>query len=163
MVESVKRSSRRETAKVSEGVGGRQADSPHSTGGGGYLNVCTVSNFEPDGVQKKRDPRLDELREMGLQRAWVEVGEAIGVDALLEAWQILDRDEFGHYADGRMLVPLRRYSIFLRYQRNRYIEELSRQGMTTREIREKVRGQLGEKLTFNHVWRITKRDKGMTL
>lgn len=151
-----KRSSAREIARSSEGVGGRQASSIPSAGGGGYLNKCTVLNFDPDAEQKKRDPRLDELREMGLPRPWVEVGEAIGVDALMKTWRILDRDQSSHSENGRMLVPMRRYSTFLRYQRNRYIEALNSQGMKPKEIREKINAQLGEQLSLCHILRITK-------
>lgn len=138
------------------GVGRQMPTLP--AGGGGYLNKCTVLNFEPDAEQKKRDPRLDELREMGLPRAWLEVGEAIGVDALMKTWRILDRDEFNHSENGRMLVPMRRYSTFLRYQRNRYIEALNSQGMKPKEIREKINAQLGEQLSICHILRITKQE-----
>ena len=140
-----------------QGVGGRQENSCHPSGGGGYQNICTVFNFDRDGEQKKRDPRLEELREMGLQRVWLDVAEEIGVDALLKTWRILDRDQASVGDDGRLLIPLRSYSTFLRYQRNRYIETLDNLGMKPKEIREKLNKQLCEQISLRHISRIIKR------
>ena len=120
------------------------------------MRANSVLKLDQGAEQNTRDPRLNELREMGLPRAWVEVGEAIGVDALMKTWRILDRDQSSHSENGRMLVPMRRYSTFLRYQRNRYIEALNSQGMKPKEIREKINAQLGEQLSICHILRITK-------
>lgn len=144
-------------AELFDRVGGRQAPPPAPPRGGGYQNVCTVLNFEASAGQKKRDPRLDELREMGLQRVWVDVAEEIGVDALLKMWRILDRDLSSIGDDGRLLVPLRSYSTFLRYQRNRYIETLDSLGMKPKEIREKLNQQLCEQISLRHISRIINR------
>lgn len=136
------------------GVGGRQVDPPPPARGGGYLNTCMVLNFRaPD--QKKRDPRLDELQRMGLQRVWLDVAEAIGVDNMLTLWRILDADYAKKGADlGRVLVPIRTYSTYLRYQRNRYIETLQAMSIPPAEIRDRVHRQLGEKLSMTHLYRI---------
>lgn len=140
------------------GVGGRQTSRRPSRRGGGYLDKCTVLNFSPDVEQKKRDPRLDELREMGLQRVWLDVAEEIGVDALLKMWRILDRDQASIGDDGRILVPIRSYSTFLRYQRNRYIESLSNMGMKAKQIREKLKEQLCENISIRRLNRLTQQD-----
>lgn len=143
---------------AAEGVGGRQADPPPPAGGGGYQDICRVLNFCGAGAQKKRDPRLDELRQMGLQRVWLDVAEAIGVDALLTLWRILDSDQANRVDDnGRVLVPIRTFSTYLRYQRNRYIETLSSMEIPPHEIRERVQRQLGEKISMTHLYRILAR------
>ena len=64
------------------GVGGRQEPGPQPARGGGYQDNCMVLNFEPT-PEKKRDPRLDELQAMGLQRIWIDIGEKIGVDTVI--------------------------------------------------------------------------------
>jgi len=139
------------------GVGGRQAPSPPPDGGGGYQDICTILNFGLAAAQKKRDPRLDELREMGLQRVWLVIAEDIGVDSFLKVWRILDSDQSSIGDDGRLLVPIRSYSTFLRYQRNRYIEALDNRGMKPTEIREKLNKQLCETISLRHISRIIRR------
>lgn len=141
-----------------DGVGGRQAPSLAPDGGGGYQNICTVLNFEPGAAEKKRDPRLAEFQQMGLQRVWLDVAEEIGVDAMLKMWRILDRDQSSIGDDGRLLVPIRSYSTFLRYQRNRYIESLNNMGMKPREIQEKLNVQLCEKISLRHISRLIHQD-----
>ena len=139
-----------------DGVGGRQTPSPSSTRGGGYQNNCTVLNFALAGGEK-RDPRLDELQKMGLQRIWIDIAEKIGVDNLLVAWRMLDSDETNHADDGRLLIPIRRYRTYIRYQRNRYIESLVEMRLSPREIKEKIERQLCEKISVRNILRITKR------
>ena len=144
-------------ATTAQGVGGRQNDPCPPVRGGGYQNICAVLNFLPDMEQKKRDPRLNELREMGLQSEWLDVVEIIGVDAFLKIWRVLDRNQASIDNNGRLLVPLRRYSTFMRYQRNRYIETLNNAGIPYAEIREKLSSQLGEKISINHISRVINR------
>lgn len=137
------------------GVGGRQDNPLPSTGGGGYLDTCSILNFRPRNGQKNRDPRLDELHQMGLQRVWLEIAETIGVDGFLATWRLLDAAFQSSMEDhGRMLVPIRAYRTFLKFQRNRYIHTLVSMGMSTREIREKVRLCLCEEVTVRHINRI---------
>lgn len=50
-------------------------------------------------IQILPDPRLNEMREMGLQSVWIEVAEAIGVDAFLKMWWELDVDDPNEPAD----------------------------------------------------------------
>jgi len=135
-------------------VGGRQASSHPPAWGGGYQNICTVLNFEKNAAQKKRDPRIDELRQMGLQRVWLDVAEVIGVDNLLKMWRILDSDQASIADDGRLLVPIRSYSTFLRYQRNRYIESLDGMGFKPPEIQKKLNDQLCEQISIRHISRL---------
>lgn len=142
---------------VAPGVGGRQANPIPPARGGGYQNTCGVLNFRA-ADQKKRDPRLDELQRMGLQRVWLDVAEEIGVDAFLKVWRILDADKGESVAHfGRVMVAIRTYSNFLRYQRNRYIETLYAMSLTPQEIRDRVHRALGEKLSMTHLYRILNR------
>ncbi|HQS59930.1 MAG: hypothetical protein B7Y56_03235 [Gallionellales bacterium 35-53-114] len=163
--ENVKRNSKHETVKADKfqgdlfpGVGGRQGCTPAPAGGGGYQDICSVLNFDPTTDQKKRDPRLEELRQMGLQRMWLDVAEEIGVDALLKMWRILDQDKSSIGDDGRLLVPLRSYSTYIRYQRNRYIESLATMGMKPREIQQKLNAQLCEQISIRHISRLITQD-----
>lgn len=161
--QNVKRNSEHETAKgatlqgdLFPGVGGRQGYTPAPAGGGGYQDICNVLNFDPSTEPKKRDPRLAELREMGLRRVWLNIAEEVGVDALLKIWRILERDPSGTDKEGRLVVPS--YSSFLRYQRNRYIEALSAGGMKPREIQEKLKAQLCEQISIRHISRLVTQD-----
>lgn len=139
------------------GVGGRQGDSVLSPGGGGYLDICPVLNFRPMGEQKKRDPRMEELKKMGLQQVWIKVAEEIGVDAFLRTWRILDGDPGSYNDRGRLEIPLRSYSSYLKFQRNRYIETLTQTGCTAPEIRERLNKQLCEQISLRHISRIQKK------
>ncbi|MBU1652647.1 hypothetical protein KKA00_10530, partial [bacterium] len=127
-------------------------------GGGGYLDTCSILNFRARDAQKNRDPRLDELHQMGLQRAWLEVADIIGVDNFLAMWRLLDSAFQSSMEDyGRTLVPIRAYRSYLKFQRNRYIHTLIKMGFKTHEILEKLRTQLGEEITVRQVDRIRKR------
>lgn len=159
-----KRSSADETTKPSgeeaaaaEGVGGRQTDPSPSQGGGGYLNICKILNFQPSGEPKKIDPRLEELKKMGLQHVWIRVAEEIGFDAFLSVWRILDADPASYGGGGRLEIPLRAYSSYLRYQRNRYIETLTEMGCDAKQIRDRLKEQLRERISLRHISRIQKR------
>lgn len=139
-------------AQDDHGVGARQARPRPSAGGGGYQDVCT--GHKSGKKTTPRDPRLDELRRMGVQRVWVDIAERIGVDAFLVIWRIMDADPTCS-VDGTMLrVPLRPYRAYLRYQRNRYIETLADEGLSPREIKARIEQQLGEKLHITHIRRL---------
>lgn len=140
-----------------EGVGGRQGNSPIPSQGGGYPNICNFLNFQPADDQKKIDPRLTELKKIGLRQGWIRVAEEIGFDAFLRVWRILDADPESYSSRGRLEIPLREYSTYLRFQRNRYIETLSDMGLDATNIRERLKDQLREKMSLRHISRIQKR------
>lgn len=91
---------------------------------------------------------------MGLQRSWIRVAEEIGVDALLAAWRILDADPSSSYDGTTLRVPLRSYKTYLKYQRNRYVEDLARRGLPPDEIRRRLLRQLGESVSIRHIKRL---------
>lgn len=165
-----KRSWRAEIAQASldlgdhgQGVGARHAPSPPSPTGGGYLDVCTAVDFQKKargaeksgaGAANDADPRLDELRRMGLQRVWINVAAAIGVDAFLAAWRVLDADPSTQHNDTSLRISLRVYRSYLRFQRNRYIEALAVEGVQPPEIRRRLERQLREQVSLRHISRI---------
>jgi len=139
------------------GVGARHRDSPAFTGGGGYLSTCSILKFRPSDHQKKRDPRLDELEEMGLQKHHLMVAEEIGFDNFLSMWRIYD--EHCQRKEWQVLVTMRPYQSYLRYQRNRYIEALNESGMTAKEIQVYLARNLSEKTSITNISRIAGRRK----
>ena len=124
------------------GVGGRHAAPAPPPRGGGYLDICTTFQA-PLG----RDPRLDALRQMGLHHTWQQVAAAIGMDAFLEMWRILDAEERFHHEGDGLRVSLRRYRSFLRFERDRYICALADAGLSTNDIRQRLADQFGENLS----------------
>ncbi|HLP99413.1 MAG TPA: hypothetical protein VK149_13330 [Sideroxyarcus sp.] len=111
-------------------------------------------NFDASAAEKKRDPRLDELNRMGLQRCWLDVAEEIGVDAFLRLWRRLDRAIEAKDDGGRLLIPIRKYKIYLKFQRNRYIEELDAQGVSPADIKRTLEKQLCEQISIRNISRI---------
>lgn len=155
-----------------EGVGARQASPAAPAGGGGYLDECSPSEIfgraekffakiakvvaaggSPDQVREAT--MLAELADMGLPGVLLQVAEAIGFDAFMKVWQLLDTapellDESGSGIQLRM--P--RFRAWRRYQRNRYIETLAGMGYDTGEIKDAVRRQLGEEISNRHTRRL---------
>ena len=144
-----------------QGVGARPVNPALQPQGGGYLDVCPASEFQkkPTAAEKtaRHDPRLDELRAMGLQRAWITAAEAVGVDAVLTIWRILDADPSSSYDGTTLRVPLRAWRTYLRYQRNRYIEILRDMGTSPQDIQRRLVRQLGERVSISHIKRLTAR------
>lgn len=158
--QSEKRSSRCELADLAlldhpdpRGVGGRRAPGTPSPGGGGYLDICSGLKLLP-GENHDRDPRLDELRAMGLPSVWLRIAAAVGVDAFLATWRILDAEPAFRSDDGDLDIRMRSFRSYLRYQRNRYIEALCSAGMTAKEIQEAVHRHLCERISIRHISRI---------
>jgi hypothetical protein len=96
---------------------------------------------------------------MGLPRVWLRVAEAIGIDAFLATWRILDADPSTWHNETILRVRLRPYRSYLRYQRNRYIEALTAQGLKPEEIQRRLQRQLGESVSHRHITRLGKGDK----
>lgn len=140
---------------LQQGVGGRQADPPPPAGGGGYQDTCGFFKFRPAAAPKKRDPRLDELAAMGMPRTWLQVAEAIGFDAFLQMWRILDADETLRDGKENMVQAyIRPYRSYLRFQRNRYIETLAALKVPCSTIREMLKRQLGEEISERHIFNL---------
>lgn len=135
-------------------VGARPAQARPAPGGGGYQDSCTILNFRQTATGRG-DPRLDELRRMGLPRVWLDIAEEIGVDNFLAMWRRLDREEVMQNSQRfRIEVDLRPYESYLRFQRNRYIETLDAAGHSPKDIQEALRARLGETVTIRHIYRL---------
>lgn len=133
--------------------------SPSPAWWGGYPDVCTDFEFSEIGEKKIiRDPRLDDLAAMGLQRAHLDVAAAVGVDNFIVLWKIYDADQrYSDDADSRLRVCFPRFSLYNRFQRNRYAELLFRAGKSVAEVSQRIEKYMCEKLTERHVLRLRKK------
>lgn len=130
-------------------VGGRLPARPFSQEVGGYLDIQPVSNF-----RAAADARMDELRTMGLPAPLLRAAEAIGVDAFLAFWRIIDQEQAYRADNGNIELKMRSYRSYLRFQRNRYIEQLATTGMPPAEIQNAVRLNLCEQISLRHIYRV---------
>ena len=134
-----------------QGVGARHRHGQPTPGGGGYLGECTPS-------QLWEDAKFRELADMGLPQVWLLVAHELGYDAFLRLWRTLDAAvELRSDTESMIEVQLRRYSSFQRFQRNRYIETLVDQGLNNRQIRARVKVDIGEELSPKHIERLANR------
>lgn len=140
-----------------QGVGARRPGTPRPDPGGGYQHIYTetehpLKKIAPAALE---DPRVDELRAMGLSPKWIRVAEVIGVEGFLRMWQILDGGD--RTQNCRIYIP--NFGAYLRYQRNRLILSLGDQGLNTNEIRQRVRNLLCEEISERHIDRILARGR----
>jgi hypothetical protein len=91
---------------------------------------------------------------MGIAATWLRVAGAIGVDGFLATWRILDQEPAFRTDKGDIEPRLRSYRSYLRYQRNRYIEQLAAAGRTPREVQAAVKLNLCERIGLRHVYRV---------
>lgn len=91
---------------------------------------------------------------MGISASWMRVAEVIGADAFLAMWRVLDADPSFRTDNGDLRLHLRPYRSYLRYQRNRYIEQLAAGGASAKDIRESVKLNLCERISLRHISRI---------
>lgn len=140
------------------GVGGRQAQPDTTTRGGGYPNVCTAFKPLHGGLKKiARDPRLDELRQMGLHATWQKVAAEIGMDAFLAMWRIVDQEQQWHHPKGTLEIPLRHYASYLKFQRNQFIKDLHGRGLSEKQIQYRLGHAFGETIDPSHIKRIARK------
>jgi len=150
-IDTVKRSSIDGMTTNGDGVGARHGLSGSPTGQGGYLNICTTDRFSKKNAAEA-DSRLAELKDIGLAAHWLDVAATIGVDNFLAMWAILSDCDAVQAEKHYAYVP--RYSVWLRYQRNRVIMALDTMGMTANEIRAQIRDDLNESVSVDHIKRI---------
>lgn len=122
------------------GVGGRQAGRRPRGGGGGYLNGRTPTEL-------RGDPRLAELAEIGLSSIWLNVAAIVGYDGFMAMWRYLDGRPELRDDSNQILLSLRQYRTFEKYQRNRYIETLVASGLNASQVQYLVNRELRESLT----------------
>lgn len=144
-------------AGVRIGVGGRSGIASSSSGGGGYLDIC--SDFKVGIGGKKIAPRekyclqlLDELREIKRLPAWIlQLADEIGVCSTLIVWEKLNSLSRSKN-DTRVHIPT--WGRFTRLQRNKYIKALAAQGESVKSIQQKIKSQLRESISLTHIKRI---------
>lgn len=135
-------------------VGGRQGRCTTLPGGGGYLQSCTGFKLATEGGKKNRDPRLDELHDMGLHYIWKKVANEIGVDAFLAMWRVLDAEEQLHDPRGHLEITMRRYKAYRRFQRNKFIFQMASQKISLEEIHKRLLNQENEFVSIRQLKRI---------
>lgn len=130
-------------------VGVRHSPTTSHSQGGGYLQNCTI--FKPLDTQTERDPRIDELKKMGLHIAWIRVAEEIGFDNFLKMWRVIDGEE--KFQDERygLLMSLRRYNSYKRHQRYIYIMNCYKSGHDYEKIAKKINSAFCEKVAKSYV------------
>ncbi|MEN6082852.1 hypothetical protein, partial [Chromobacterium piscinae] len=116
------------------------------------LDAYPVSEL-PDEAKKNRarDPRLDELRAMGMHHCWQKVAAEIGMDAFLAMWRILDSEEQWRHPKGGLELTLRRYRSYEHHQRDAYIKQLANIGLSALDVRKRLTDALGVSLEVKRI------------
>ena len=148
-----------------QGVGARQTNPSASAAGGGYLEIYTFSEFGFRRSEKnhaaappEKDPRLQQLHEIGLNHIWQEIAGAIGYDNFIKMWEILDSHDEIRRPDGGILTTLRAYRARKRYQRDRFGVLIKRKLGHAAAV-ERVEQQMCEKVGSSHISRAAQRVK----
>lgn len=130
------------------GVGARHAAPAPPAEGGGYPSSCSSSGggfsaAAPPAptpaaapAAADRDPRLEELRQLGLGPVWVRVAETIGYETFVAAWAVMSANR--DFMDGRNRITIPDISLLHIYQRNLAVRSLARRGFLPRQIRDEM-------------------------
>ncbi|MFN3303220.1 MAG: hypothetical protein ACK44A_05810 [Roseateles sp.] len=130
-----------------QGVGGRQAARRAPAGGGGYLDGRSPSKvagprFDGSGSLALADPLMRELAEIGLSAMWLGVAQFLGYERFMGFWRHLSAEPRALTGDGQILVELRDFASYERYQRDLYIRALKAAGLPRSVIWATVRAHL---------------------
>lgn len=137
---------------VSQSRGGGSAKAPRpAPPGGGYQDVCTKTGARFGAPAPRVDPRLLELRRVGLPQPWPRVAALIGFDAFMTLWQALATVDASGSRD-RVVMP--KLSTYMRYQRNQLMRSLSADGLNFDQIRQHLATITGDVPTASHIRRI---------
>jgi hypothetical protein len=134
--------------------GARQGIEGAPPSGGGYSDECSSPNAAVGRAGAGADPRIEELRRMGIGRPWAAVARAIGFDAFVEMWRVLD--SMPDVVDERHRVCVPSFRTFLRFQRNQVIRDLDARGHSPGQIAQTLRRDLREEISDYHVVRVLK-------
>jgi len=118
-----------------QGVGARHRQQPTSSGGVGYLNICT--DLE-SSIQKKRaqDPRILQLKKMGLDWRWMKIAENMGFDSFIQMWTLMSELFDDERSCVRSSIP--HVKKLIRFQRNMLIHNLHAKGHDLQQIHDTV-------------------------
>lgn len=135
-------------------VGGGSAKTLHAAQhGGGYQDVCTKTGarIRAPAPAPAADPRLAELRRVGLPQPWPRVAAVIGFDAFMTLWQALATVDVAGSRD-RVVMP--KLSTYMRYQRNQLMRSLAAEGLDLDAIRQHLTTITSDVPTTSHIRRI---------
>lgn len=126
-----------------QGVGARHEDALVPQQGGGYLSSCSASGA-PLGAAApaagdqlvERDPRIEELRLMGVRPLWVKVADRVGFEAFIEVWRTLSDNQ--ELLDERNRITVPTFLTYHWFQRNQVIRSLAGEGLRPSEISERM-------------------------
>ena len=140
------------TTEAPTGVGGRHKQSQPPVGVGGYLDICNISDFSFTATIRKVDPRLQELKDMGIGNTWLRIAEVVGFEAFMGIWMILGEDE-----SIRIRMPP--FSKYQRFQRNQLIKRMADEGLRREQIKKNIKKILCEDVSLRHIERICAKSK----
>jgi hypothetical protein len=98
---------------------------------------------------------LAELQAFGLGQRWVRIAEAIGAEAFLRMWRILDEENLAAPAgrdQARIRVPM--LISYLRFRRNQRVRELAAEDLSAKEIRQALLREGCEPVSVRHINRL---------
>lgn len=132
------------------GGGSAKASGP-AKHGGGYQDVCTKTGACVRAPAAPADPRVLELRRVGLPQPWPRVAAVIGFDAFMTLWQALATVDVAGSRD-RVVMP--KLATYMRYQRNQLMRSLAADGLSIDEIRQHVSTITSDVPSPSHIRRI---------
>lgn len=145
--------------------GARQGPLPPARAGGGSRPICTGSGAAVGRSARgaagaaaapadppAEDPRLAELRALGLSHVWLRVAEVIGFDAWLQAWEVMATDDA--VVDDRRRVYVPPLESFMRYQRNLVIRSMAESGASVDQILQRLRADFRESWSRKYLLRM---------
>lgn len=113
------------------GVGARHRASRQGAGGLGYLDIYTKTE-SPIQKNRGRDPRILQLKKMGLDWRWIRIAERVGFDTFLQTWVLISDMFEDDRAYVRASIP--HVKKLLRFQRNILIRRMHANGSDIRTI-----------------------------
>ena len=132
--------------------GGSASNPRPAQHGGGYQHICTKTGPALGAAPSPAaDPRLKELRRVGLPQPWPRVAALLGYDDFMRLWQALATvDNLG----GRDRVVWPKLSTYLRYQRNLFMRTLAADGHSVEQIRDQLGAITSDVPSLSHIKRL---------
>lgn len=100
------------------------------------------------------DITLEELREIGVPRWLMEIAAEHSVPVAIDVWRRLSEE--AQVGDGRSRLYVPAWTVYLRYQRNRFIKTLDAEQVPPEDIVKTVKDVLCERISLCHVRRIVR-------
>ena len=129
------------------GVGARHKESQPPIDVGRYLDICKICDSDFTEILRKTDPRIEQLRDMGIGKIWIRFATVAGYEAFMALWVIIGKDE-----SIRIRMPP--FSKYKRFQRNQRIRELFELGVRRELIKKDIKKTLCEDVSLRHIDRL---------